>query len=136
MSANGIVEFFNKRPANCSETLNHVVNDSFPIRNRTFVAVFYGDVDVDIDSEGNGGRINYNEPVVTDKKSLEMAREQIQTWTEYKDFEPTYLIVATWDKVGYHQKQNDLVCYTAILQFIVAVGKHTLIIIPRKISTS
>ena len=131
MSANGIVEFLN---ANCEETLNHVVNDSFPIRNHTFVAVFYGDVD--IGSEGRGGSINYTETVVTDKKSLEMAREQIQTWTEYKDFEPTYLIVATWDKVGYHQEQNDLVYYTAILQFIVAVGKHTLIIIPRKISTS
>ena len=123
MSANGIVKFLN---ANCEETLNHVVNDSFPIRNHTFVAVFYGDVD--IGSEGKRGSINYTETVVTNNKSLEMAREQIQTSTEYKDFEPTYLIVATWDKVGYHKEQNNSVCYTVILQFIVAVGKHTLII--------
>ena len=122
MSANGIVEFLNEPPANCEETLNHVVNDSFPIRDHTFVAVFYGDVDVG--SEGKGGSINYNEPVVTNNKSLEMAREQIQTSTEYKDFEPTYLIVATWDKVGYYKEQNDLVSILQLLRYIVAVGKH------------
>jgi hypothetical protein len=102
VSANGILEFRHQPPANyCSQILERVEST---IENHTFIAVFYGDVDVTGDE---GGSISYSEPVVTDENSLERAKQQIRNLTQYTSFEPTYLIVATWDKVGYHKKQND-----------------------------
>ena len=104
VSANGILEFRHQPPANyCSQILERVEST---IENHTFIAVFYGDVDVKGDE---GGSISYSEPVVTDENSLERAKQQIRNLTQYTSFEPTYLIVATWDKVGYHKKQNDSV---------------------------
>ena len=102
ISANGILEFQDQAPADCSEILNHVENTT---GNHTIIAVFYGDVDV----RDGGGSINYSQPVVTDRNSLEKAKQQIQNWTQYESFEPTYLIVGTWDRVGYNEKKNDLV---------------------------
>ncbi|CAI8033291.1 Sushi, nidogen and EGF-like domain-containing protein 1, partial [Geodia barretti] len=54
-----------------------------------------------------GGSISYSQPVVTDGNSLERAKQQIQNLTQYKSFEPTYLIVGTWDRVGYYERKND-----------------------------
>ena len=100
ISANGILEFQDQAPADCSEILNHVENTT---GNHTIIAVFYGDVDV------GGGSISYSQPVVRDGHSLERAKQQIQNLTPYKSFEPTYLIVGTWDRVGYYEKKNDSV---------------------------
>ena len=110
VSANGILEFLNEQGV-CSRErsniLNHVVNSSFPIANHTFVAVFYGDVD----TEGNnGGTIFYSRPVITNGSVLNEVQNWIRkSWTEYEDFAPTYLIVATWERVGYYDNQTDLV---------------------------
>jgi hypothetical protein len=65
--------------------------------------VFYGDVDV----RNGGGSISYSQPVVTGGNSLERAKQQIQNWTQYESFQPTYLIVATWNNVGYNEMQNN-----------------------------
>ncbi|CAI8033292.1 hypothetical protein GBAR_LOCUS18776 [Geodia barretti] len=104
VSANGILEFRHEpSAADCSDILNHVENTT---GNHTIIAVFYGDVDV----EGvGGGSISYSQPVVTDGNSLERAKQQIQNLTQYKSFEPTYLIVGTWDRVGYYERKNDSV---------------------------
>ena len=104
VSANGILEFRHEpSAADCSDILNRVENTT---GNHTIIAVFYGDVDV----EGvGGGSISYSQPVVRDGNSLERAKQQIQNLTLYKSFEPTYLIVGTWDRVGYYEKKNDWV---------------------------
>ena len=99
VSANGILEFRHEpSAADCSDILDRVENTT---GNHTIIAVFYGDVDV------GGGSISYRQR--QDENSLERAKKQIQNLTQYKSFEPTYLIVGTWKRVGYQGMKNDLV---------------------------
>ena len=103
VSDNGIIEFSRSGPIRSSGALTDVL-DRFPIKNHTFIAPFYAD----FDSRG-GGIIMYNGSVNNSSLALEKAREQISISTEYEQFDPTYLIVATWEEVGYLREESQQV---------------------------
>ena len=93
---NGIVSF--------NDPPEYFLNEPFPIANYTLVAPFFGDVDT-----RKAGTVWYTDPVSNDSDTLEKARKDIsQTFACY-NFSPTYLVIATWDHVGYFKEQKDKV---------------------------
>ena len=77
----------------------------WPLPNITFAAPFYGDVDTRTE-----GRTWFTNPVIRDEELLNRAREEISTaWPQFKKFTPAYLIIATWEGVGYFRRQSDKV---------------------------
>lgn len=94
---NGIVAL-NKPPG-------HFLDDPFPIESYIFIAPFYGDVDT-----REAGTVWFTDPVTKSKEMLLKAEQDIHSaFPEYKQFSPTYLIVATWDHVGYYKERDDKV---------------------------
>ena len=54
----------------------------------------------------------FTDPVTKDNETLQRAENDIHdAFTDYEDFSPTYLIVATWDHVGYYRERNDKVTF-------------------------
>ena len=97
---NGIVELDTQAP-------DAFQNDPFPIHNHTFIAPFYGNVD----TRGAGTvKCGNGRNVTIDTDALAMAEEHIRkAFPEHEDFCPVYLIVATWDGVGYYDQKSDMV---------------------------
>ena len=93
-------------PITNNSTLSY--NDNpLPLANVTFVAPFYGDVDT---RETEAGTLWYTNKTCNDSILLERARKDITgTWPEYREFNPEYLIVATWENVGYFENKTDKV---------------------------
>ena len=83
-------------------------NDNpFPLANVTFVAPFYGDVDT---SKPGSGELWYTDLTCNDSILLERARKDITDASpDYREFTPAYLILATWEDVGYYDKNIDKV---------------------------
>ena len=102
ININGILVLLNES-VKCRETLNYFQNGSFPIEGYVFIAPFYGDIDT-----RSNGIVWYSKAVINDSDSLKEAEYHVQL-TKNNDFSPKYLLVATWDGVGYYDKQNDTV---------------------------
>ena len=102
ISSNGIVGL--------GALLVNFQNDTFPIQNHIFIAPFYGDVYPTNDTSCENGTVKYSDEVMKDSNALKIAAEQIRgAFPEHKDFFPEYLIVATWDRVGYYDQKFDMV---------------------------
>lgn len=100
ISANGIVGLGDEMAL-----LKEFRKDPFPIQNYTFIAPFYSDV-----YPRDSGPVKYSDQVIKDNDALKNASQQIQeAFPEHKDFFPEYLIVATWDRVGYYDQKFDMV---------------------------
>ena len=88
------------------ETLRHVNSSSLPIQNHVLIAPFYAN----IDTRGEAGSVLYSNDITTEPGALQKAADQISKgFSEYENFTAEYLIIATWDDVGYYDKQNDKV---------------------------
>ena len=111
VNTNGIVVLRNGTVP-VKQTLQTFLDVPFPIQNHTFIAPFYGDVD----TRGlEPGVVWYSDTVTSDSETLQQAQRQIRdAFPVYGDFSPVYLIVATWDHVGYYEKRNDKVCCTSL----------------------
>ena len=106
INTNGILLLLNKM-VGVRETLHYFQNDPFPIEGHVFIAPFYGDIDT-----RSKGIVWYSKTGITDSDLLKKAEDHVQL-TEYKDFCPEYLLIATWDDVGYYDERNDKVGYLA-----------------------
>ena len=103
ISSNGIVGLGDTRAL-----LKNFQPGTFPIQNYTFIAPFYGDVYPGNDTSCESGTVKYSDEVMKDSNALKNATEQIRgAFPEHKDFSPAYLIVATWDGVGYYNQNSD-----------------------------
>ena len=73
---------------------------------RVLLSPYWADVDTRPD---NGGAVFYRSS--TDPTLLNNARDQIRAAfpVEFSTFTPTYLFIATWDHVGYYNRQTDKV---------------------------
>ena len=80
------------------------MNDPFPIANYTLVAPFFGDVDT-----RKAGTVWYTDPVSTENDIIEKARIDISQAFRCYNFSPTYVVISTWDHVGYFKEQNNKV---------------------------
>ena len=78
-------------------------NDLFPIESHVFIAPFYGDIDT-----RSKGIVWYSMTVINDTDLLKKAADHVQL-TKHNDFSPKYLLVATWDDVGYYRERSDKV---------------------------
>ena len=101
---NGIIEVGNDINPMAREFRNY----TFQNHNYTFIAPFYGDVHV-------GGNIFLCEGfvqfiVITGGAAPEKAKLQIrEAFPDHKEFSPEYLVVVTWDRVGYYKEKFDKV---------------------------
>ena len=97
--ANGILELHN-----VTRGMGRI--EELPVENYTVVAPFFADFNVEM-----GGTIKYSLLPVSRGTSLDKAQGQIRNFTQYDDFRPKYLILATWEEVaGYFNESNDQVC--------------------------
>ena len=56
------------------------------------------------------GRVWYTDPITQDIDLLERAKTDIHgAFSEHLDFTPTYLLISTWDHVGYFKENDDKV---------------------------
>jgi hypothetical protein len=100
--SNGIVEVGN----NIDPMSRSFQNDTFQNHTYTFIAPFYGDVHAGGDTSCGEGVVKY--VVITDGTALEKVKLQIQkAFPDHKEFSPEYLVVATWDGVGYYKEKVD-----------------------------
>ena len=102
------MELDNKKNFDKQKTI-HFRNDSFPIQNYTLIALFYGDVDIS-DEEAGAVKCGNGTNVINDTGNITMAKRHIlEAFPKHIDFTPEYLIVATWDHVGYYNRKFDKV---------------------------
>ena len=106
---NGIIIFNND---NNTYTLRYT-NNPFPLDGYNFIAPFYGDVDTrDVDTSA-AGNISYTQQPLNlsnNEQALNETRSDISTaFPDYANFIPKYLIIATWNDVGYFRKNSDKV---------------------------
>ena len=81
------------------------MDEPFPLDNYTLIAPFYGDVDT-----REAGTVWFTDPVTKNKEMLLKAEQDIHcAFSDYEQFSPTYLIIATWDHVGYYKERDDKV---------------------------
>ena len=64
-----------------------------------FFAPFYGNIDISDTTDHKSNETCYSRANVTDDKSLNEAKGQIQHSGD-RDFSPEYLLIATWDYWG------------------------------------
>ena len=90
----------------------HFLDEPFPLENYIFIAPFYGDVDT-----REAGTVWYTDPVTEDLDMLHRAKQDIhEAFNNYYDFSPLYLMVSTWDHVGYFKMG-----YDKVIQFMLSV---------------
>ena len=99
------LQVHNNGVVSLNEPPGHFLDEPFPLDNYTLIAPFYGDVDT-----REAGTVWFTDPVTKNKTMLLKAQEDIHSaFPDSKQFSPTYLIVATWDHVGYYEEQDDKV---------------------------
>ena len=85
-----------------------MITDPFPLDGYNFIAPFYGDVDTRA-----AGTISYTQQPLNlsnNEQDLNETRSDISTaFPDYANFIPKYLIIATWNDVGYFRKNSDKV---------------------------
>jgi hypothetical protein len=102
--SNGIVEVGN----NIDPMSRSFQNDTFQNHTYTFIAPFYGDVHPEGATMPCGKGVVYFNVVTTDPTAKDKAIKQIQeAFPEHDKFSPVYLVVATWDGVGYYKEKVD-----------------------------
>jgi hypothetical protein len=81
----------------------HFLKDPFPLADYTFIAPFYGDVDT-----RKTGTVWFTDPVVNESSVLDKVENDIHdTFKDHASFKPAYVIIATWDQVGYFKERSD-----------------------------
>ena len=81
--------------------------NSFPISGRfVLISPYWADVDT---FPSMGGFVHYRQ--TTDPAILNLARDHIRVIfpVNFQTFTPTFLLVATWDHVGYYRSHTDKV---------------------------
>ena len=102
--SNGIIEVGNDINPMAREFRNY----TFQNHTYTFIAPFYGDVHARGTIFTCEGLVQYI--VITDGAAPEKAKLQIQkAFPDHMEFSPVYLVVATWDRVGYYKEKLDKV---------------------------
>ena len=94
IKTNGIILLFKSPEEPRDIELRCFRNDPSLIKNCTFFAPFYGNIDTSDTIESNG--TCYSKTCVTDDKLLNETKAQIQRAGD-RDFSPKYLLIATWD---------------------------------------
>ena len=85
------------------ENITEYIPRRFPTSD-IIIAPFWGDVD----NRNGAGTISYG--VTRDSSLLERAKNLIrEAFPDLSIFEPEYILVATWDRVGYFNMQRDMV---------------------------
>ena len=102
INTNGILVLLNEKLP-CRDTLSYFKNDSFPIEGHVFIAPFYGNIETQ-----SNETVWYSRSVINDSDLLKEVKDHVQLTKNY-DFSPKYLLIATWDGVGYYDKRNDKV---------------------------
>ena len=88
------------------------MQEPLPLSNYTFIAPFYGDVDT-----RKAGTVWFTDPATTDLDMLNRAAHDINSaFKENGDFKPSYLVIATWDHVGYFKERHDKVRFVCTIQ--------------------
>lgn len=90
------------------EALNSFKRDAFPIEGHVFIAPFYGNIDTTVNTHTDGSGTCYSKNPINDMDSLKQAKDHIES-AGFKDFSPTYLIIATWD---YHNDEVSMLMYS------------------------
>ena len=93
----------------------HFIEDPFPLADYTFIAPFYGDVDTRMT-----GTVWFTDPVINESSVLDKVENDIHdTFRDHAYFKPAYVIIATWDQVGYFKERSDKVS-----TFLLDCNKH------------
>lgn len=90
-----------------NESYHAFTPQMFPFNGIALIAVLWDDIDIR-PPDGSGGNIWYR--VTTSSELLQKAKMDIQKGYEFdKDREIDYLLIATWDHVGYFSYGTDRV---------------------------
>jgi len=97
VNTNGVVSF--------SARVEAFTPEAFPLSgSQELIAPFWADVDTR--NTPGGGSIWYRD--TADPSVLSRARSEIsRAFVDHQDFNPVYAIIATWDHVGYYNRQID-----------------------------
>ena len=107
--SNGIIEVGN----DINPMAREFKNDTFQNHDYTFIAPFYGDVYAGGDMSCDEGVVKYSDEVTKDTAAKDKAIRQIrEAFPEHIEFSPEYLVVTTWDSVGYYENKTDKVIHT------------------------
>ncbi len=109
---NGIISF--------TDSIGTFTPDPFPLAGNTeLIAPFWADVD----TRGTG-RVYYRE--TAELQLLEKAGSDIRSsFVDHSEFHPSFLVIATWDHVGYYEEKVDKVCVCSKWRF-VCTAAHSL----------
>ena len=93
------------------EQVSAYTPEPFPLeRLLPLIAVYWADVDTS-SLTASGNTVWYRE--TADPSLLERAKIEItKAFLGYENFVPTYLVIATWDHVGYFSRHTDKVRLT------------------------
>lgn len=96
MNTNGAVSFTNP--------VTSFTPERFPLSgNQELITPYWADVDT---RPRNGGSVWYRE--TANSSLLRRARSEIAMgFIDQKDFNPVYMVIATWDHVGYYNMKTD-----------------------------
>ena len=98
VNTNGVISFINPVP--------QFSPDQFPIKDRYLISPYWADVDI-----RGIGNVYFKES--TDPSLLARANDVIQSATtearRLSRFRPRWMLIATWDNVGYFSTHTDMV---------------------------
>ncbi|XP_070567838.1 sushi domain-containing protein 2-like isoform X2 [Ptychodera flava] len=112
VNTNGIISFLSE--------VRQYTPDPFPLVGRRVVAPFWGDVDTN-----RGGNVFWRE--TTESGILRKASSHIKEYFAKEDilkFEAIWVLVATWDDVGYFGSENEILRNT-FQAVLITNGRHS-----------
>ncbi|XP_070567840.1 protein mesh-like isoform X2 [Ptychodera flava] len=112
VNTNGIISFLSE--------VSQYTPDPFPLEGRRVVAPFWGDVDTN-----RGGNVFWRQ--TTESGILRKASSHIKEYFKKEEilkFEAIWVLVATWDNVGYFGSENDSLRNT-FQAVLVTNGRHS-----------
>ena len=97
MNTNGVVSF--------SRPVEHYTPNAFPLTgDQELITPYWADVDT-----RGAGHVWYRQ--TANSTLLTRARSEITMgFIDQQDFNPVYMIIATWDHVGYYNRKTDKAC--------------------------
>ena len=97
---------------------NPLSSSPLPINGRSFIAPYWGDVDL-----GGIGEVYYRQ--TTSPILLARASDEIQNaFTNHQNVNISNLFIVTWDTVGYFPSRTDRVRLVIVLQLLSVVNTY------------
>ena len=111
VNTNGVVSF--------GAAVTDYTADPFPLTGSPMLTPYWGDVDTRGDGAGEIRYLQSNDPTL-----LSVARNDVlEVYPSFTFFNPTSLLIATWDHVGHYNSVSD---FTGLVGHLLRADSYTL----------